>query len=225
MRGFFITFEGIEGSGKSTQARALFDSLKREGIPVIMTREPGGTDSGEKIRELIIDPSSDISPLAEFLLFAASRAEHADKLIRPHLEEGYVVICDRFTDSSLAYQGFGRGVPVGFIRDVNAAAAWQLSPDITFCLELTPEESAERVRARTLETSEDPDRLEMEKADFFRRAFDGYRHMAAEEPARFRLIDGTGDRDRIAARIKAEVMRELSKRGLLKSEKGYIGIG
>lgn len=224
MRGFFITFDGIEGSGKTTQARALAEELERRGIPVKLTREPGGSPVGDRIRTLLLaDSSLEMSPLAEFLLFAASRAEHSEKLIRPCLEEGYVVVSDRFADSSLAYQGFGKGVPESFIREVNETAAWGVHPDLTFLLDISPEDSAKRVMMRMKAEGIARDRLELEKADFYRRASEGYRSVAGDESSRFRIMDGTLPAEEIRRRVLDAVLRELKKAGLDRSEKGYIG--
>lgn len=214
MSGFFITFEGIEGTGKTTQAKALTEALKKQGLPVIFTREPGGSKTGDHIRNILADPANtDMTPMTEFLLFAASRAQHAEKLIRPFLEEGYIVISDRFADSSLAYQGFGRGIPIDFVKEVNSAAAWNLSPDLTFYLDLTPEESMKRVRLRIEETETAPDRLERERLDFFRKVNDGYFCLMKDEPFRFRAMTAAAPPDEIHKKIMDITVKELRKAG------------
>ena len=211
MNGFFITFEGIEGTGKTTQVKALQEALSKKSLPVLTTREPGGSSLGDKIRKLLADPENEMSALTEFLLFSSARAEHADKFLRPWLEEGYIIISDRFTDSSLAYQSFGRGIPENFVKEVNSTATWGISPNLTFYLDLTPEESVKRVKMRLEEKEEVPERLEREKIGFFRKVRDGYLALVEDEPNRFRYIDGTLPANVIHEKILNITLSELKK--------------
>lgn len=198
-RGLFLTFEGPDGSGKSTQIRLLCDDLRRRGFDVFLTREPGGTRIGETIRDLILDPANgEMAPMAEALLYAASRAQHVEEAIRPALERGRTVICDRFMDSSIVYQGYGRalGEPV---RIVNEIAVAGLVPDLTFLLLVEPETSRERLRSGPL------DRLEQESNAYYTAVYEGYLALAARYPERIRTIDGAMDREAIRIRIREEL--------------------
>src|SRR3954449_2010799 len=188
MRGLFVAFEGIDRSGKTTQARLLCDKLGEEALGV---REPGGTEVGERVRELLKDPSVELTPEAEALLFAAARAELVARVIRPALEAGKVVVSDRFLDSSLAYQGHARGLGEGEIRLVNDWGTAGLAPDLTVLLRIAPAEAA----ARAGET----DRFEDEGLALQRAVADAYDAMAAAEPARWRAVDASRDPDLVAA--------------------------
>jgi dTMP kinase len=180
----FVTFEGVDGSGKSTQARLLQEHLTRLGREVVATREPGGTELGERIRELVLE-GPPISVWAEAALFAASRAEHAAEVIRPALDRGADVVCDRFVDSSLAYQGVGRELGIEAVRDVNHFATGGLRPDRTLLLRADPATRAARQAVR----GEAPDRLEREDEAFFAAIAGAYDALAAAEPERFRVLD------------------------------------
>lgn len=182
-----ITFEGIEGSGKSTQAGLLVEYLRGKGLNVILTREPGGVEVSERIRSILIETGLNISPKAELFLFLASRAQHTDELIRPSLQKGYIVVCDRYIDASVAYQGYGRGLDVGMIKRLNDLATDGLRPDLTVLLDLPPEEGLKRVRA-----SKKVDRIEGEDLEFHRRVREGYLEIARSEPDRFLVIEATG---------------------------------
>lgn len=177
----FVTFEGIDGSGKSTQAELLSARLEREGVDVVSTREPGGTELGERIRDLLLH-GGHVTPWAEALLYAASRAQHVDELVRPALERGAWVVCDRYVDSSVAYQGVGRGLGLDRVLDLNLAAVSDLMPDRTFLLELDVSELAARLGG-------DHDRLEREAEDFHARVAEGYRALAARYPERIVVLD------------------------------------
>jgi len=215
MKGFFITLEGIEGTGKSTQAKALYDSLTEMGYPTVFSREPGGTRIGNLIREILINPEyHEMCVLTEIFLFAAARAQHVEQLLRPKLEEGYVVICDRFADSSVAYQGYGRNVPLALIREINSAATWSIQPDLTFFLDLEPETALHRVRLRVEETETIPDRLEREQLDFFHKVRNGYRRIAQEEPHRIRWLDATLEPEALHKKITDLCLREMRKAGI-----------
>ena len=196
-RGRFITLEGGEGVGKSTQVKALADALRERGIDVLVTREPGGSEGAEKIRELLLVGSDDRwGPSAEALLFAAARADHVDKTIRPAVEAGRWVLCDRFADSSLAYQGGAGGLGIETVRSINAAAVGDCFPDGTLVLML--DEGSERARARD---SGDSDRIGGRPDDYHRKVDAAFRIIAAEEPERVQLIDASGSPDQVTNRL------------------------
>ena len=196
-RGRFITLEGGEGVGKSTQVKALADALRKRRIEVLVTREPGGSEGAEKIRELLLVGSDDRwGPSAEALLFAAARADHVDKTIRPAVEAGRWVLCDRFADSSLAYQGGAGGLGIETVRSINAAAVGDCFPDRTLVLML--DEGSERARARD---SGDSDRIGGRPDDYHRKVDAAFRIIAAEEPERVQLIDASGSPDQVTNRL------------------------
>jgi dTMP kinase len=189
MRGLLLTLEGIEGSGKSTQARALAAFLEGEGVPVVLTREPGGVPLAEAIRNLLLSPDSGpIQPLTELLLFLSARAEHVAGAIRPALEAGQVVICDRFTDATLAYQGGGRSVPDELLRRLNALATGGLVPDRTYLLDVPVSLGFERADQRSGAAGKD--RIERQGADFFDAVRRRYLQLAESESERFLLLRG-----------------------------------
>lgn len=182
--GLFITFEGIEGCGKSTQARLLVDRLRDKGQTVIFTREPGGTPTAEKIREILLDVTNQaLYPLPELLLYAASRAQHVSELILPTLKRGDIVVCDRFADSTVAYQGAGRKLPEEVVLQLISIATQGLKPDITFIVDVDVEVGLSRLTGIA-------DRIESERIDFHRRVRDGYIKLAKREPRRIVLLDG-----------------------------------
>lgn len=194
MKGFFLTLEGLDGSGKTTQARLLARFLEEKGIRVRLTREPGGGLKG--VRDLLLEGEA-LSPEAEYLLFSADRAEHVRKVILPALEEGYWVISDRYLDSSLAYQGYGRGLPLPWLLEVARRATSDLKPRLTFLLDLPPEEALGRVAT--------PDRLERTGLEFFRRVREGYLRLAEAEPERFRVVDATRPVAEVQAAIRSSI--------------------
>jgi dTMP kinase len=196
-RGAFITFEGPDGSGKSTQIRLLADYLKERGHDVVMTREPGGTRIGERIRDLILDRgSAEMDPLTEALLYAASRAQHAAEVIRPALEVGRTTLCDRFVDSSIAYQGYGRGLG-DVVRQVNEAALGGLAPDLTILMDIPPEACFERI-GRT-----GGDRIESEAIAYHRLVYDAYLTLAEQNPVRIHRVGAARPPDIIHKDIRA----------------------
>lgn len=198
-RGFFITFEGGDGSGKSTQISILKESLIEKGYDVILTREPGGTDISEKIRELILDPENgEMEDITEAYLYAAARAQLVRQLIKPALEEGKVVICDRFVDSSIAYQGFGRGLgdAVGVI---NTYAVDDCMPDLTILLKLDPERGSSRIAGR------EHDRIEQASDEFHRKVYEGYLKLEEKYPDRILGVDASGTIQEIADEISRRV--------------------
>jgi dTMP kinase len=196
-RGRFITLEGGEGVGKSTQVRALAEALKGRGIDVLVTREPGGSEGAERIRELLLAGAEDKWGMrAEALLFAAARADHVEKAIRPALEVGRWVLCDRFTDSSLAYQGGAGGLGIETVRAINVAAVGDVFPDRTFVLML--DEGGERARARD---NGGGDRIGGRPDDYHRKVDAAFRIIAAEEPERVKLVDASGTPEQVTARL------------------------
>ncbi len=199
-RGRFIAFEGGEGSGKSTQIRAVARFLRRRGLRVVATREPGGTPSAERVRRLLLARGGDWSPLTELLLINAARATHVREVIRPALESGAWVLCDRFTDATLAYQGYGRGIPLRAARTVNHLATGGLFPDRTLVLDLPPARALNRARRRST-----TNRFEDEAQAFHRRVRRGYRLLARKEPRRVRWISASGTRAEVSAKLRAAI--------------------
>ncbi len=184
----FITFEGIDACGKSVQAETLVNNLHRQNIPVCFVRDPGGPAVSERIRDVLLDRDlHTMSALTELFLYEAARSQLMTECIRPALDRGEVVVSDRFTDSTLAYQGYGRSLPLSIIRDLNHHACGGMVPTRTYILDISWEES---VRRRSLSPA-DNDRLESEAEQFYRRIRKGYRILAKEEPSRIRLLDGT----------------------------------
>jgi dTMP kinase len=202
--GLFITFEGGEGCGKSTHSRLLFKKLEQQGVPVVLTHEPGGTALGDGLRKAVKRKgSASISPLAELFLFAASRAQLVAAVIHPALEEGKVVICDRFTHSTLVYQGYGRGLDLTLVEKVNNMATANLRPDLTVLLDVAPEQGLARKRSPI------KDRFESEDLSFHERVREGYVKMAAAEPDRWLVIDASQPKARVAEIIWDRVSRLL----------------
>src|SRR6476619_691100 len=193
MEPMFISFEGLDGSGKSTQAELLRSRLDADGVEVISTREPGGTELGEKIRDLVLH-GGDVTPWAEALLYAAARAQHVDVVIRPALERGASVICDRYLDSSVAYQGVGRDLGLDRVLDLNLAAVGGLLPDRTFLHALDVTEIGSRL-------DREHDRLERESEAFHARAEAGYRELAARFPERIAVLDAKRPSDELAGEV------------------------
>ena len=204
MRGFFISVEGSDGRGKSTQIKKIEQYLKNKNQEILLTREPGGTIISEKVRELLLDPSNKgMSAKTEMLLYAAARAQHLEEFILPNLEEGKNVLTDRFTDSSIAYQGFGRELgDIG--AQVNFIATGGISPDITFFLDLSPEEGIARKKA---EADHEMDRLELEKQEFHQKVYNGYKSLCALHGNRICRIDASQDIDDVFAEIQAGLDR------------------
>lgn len=201
----FITFEGPEGGGKSTQIKLLAEVLQTLGHQITQTREPGGTVTGNKIRQIVLeDVELHIEPLTEFLLYSASRAQLVREVIRPALQEGHVVLCDRYFDSSLAYQGFGRGLDLRFLQDVTWEATGGLRPHLTFLLDLQPRIGLERAASRG-----QFDRLEQADLQFHERVREGFLNLAAAEPERFYVIDATRSPESIHQEIVQVVKSTL----------------
>jgi len=197
-KGLFISFEGADGTGKSTQVRLLAEYLRSAGYDVLLTREPGGTPISEKIREIILDPSnSEMDAHTEALLYAASRAQLVSEVLRPAIESGKIVICDRFMDSSIAYQGFARGLGSDNIRTINEFAVHGLQPDITFFMDLAPEKAMQRV-----ERQGNKDRLEAEKMEFHDKVYRGFLELSEIYKNRYVRIDASESIQDISDRIK-----------------------
>lgn len=211
MAGAFITFEGIDGCGKSTQLRLLASELRLGGREVIATREPGGTSLGERLREALLDAQEQVDPLAELLVFAADRAQHVRALVSPALASGHVVLSDRYADATVAYQGAGRGFAPELIAEVVQLATGGLKPDLTLVFDLDVEESRRRARKRTAQ-SRTPDRLDLEDVAFHARVREGYLRLAAEEPERVRLVDANGAIQETQAAVREIVLPFISER-------------
>lgn len=212
----FITFEGIEGSGKSTAMRLLAEYLEKKGHAVLLTREPGGSGLGRRLRALLLDTrTGDIRSRAELFLFLADRAQHVGEVIRPALDEGQVVLCDRYVDSTLAYQGHGRGMDVDQLRAVNALATGGLQPHLTLLLDVPIEVGLARAGRRNREqgTVIAEGRFESESKEFHSRVRRGYLESAAEEPDRFAVIDAVSPPDEILLLCAGAVEKQLRAMG------------
>lgn len=210
MTGRFITFEGGEGCGKSTQIRLLASRLKEAGREVLLTREPGGTALAERIRGLVREESTDPpNARAETLLFLASRAQLVANVIRPALEAGTWVLCDRFSDSTLAYQGYGRGLDLETLRRLNAFATGGLVPDRTILLDVPPEVATARMRARERLTHDAADRMEKAGEAFHLRLREGFLRLAAEDPGRIALISAAGSIEEVAEAVWTSIRHML----------------
>lgn len=211
-RALFLTFEGIEGCGKTTQAKLLGEMLHKRNIPVHVTREPGGTRIGDQIRKILLhSENTDLVPLAELLLYEASRAQHVQEVIRPNIENGFHVLCDRYGDASIAYQGAGRALTAELVRTANQLATGGLQPDLTLLIDIDAEVGLSRARARNLkfEFELDEGRFEEEDIRFHRKVRDGYLQLAQAEPQRFHIIDGAGSIDKVQQKIQEIVFTQL----------------
>jgi len=209
-KGFLITLEGPEGGGKSTQAALLVKRLRRAGRAVVQTREPGGTRLAERVRGLLLDPKLSVSALAELFLYEAARAQHVADVIRPALEKGRVVVCDRFTDSTTVYQGWGRGLPRKAIAALNRIAAGGLAPHVTFLLDSPARDGLARARRKAHRGR--GDRMEREPLRFHERIRRGFLTLARREPSRFRILPWSLGIEKRAALIAAEVERRLQRK-------------
>ena len=183
----FITFEGIDLSGKSTQAKLLYDYLRKKKKKVIIVREPGGTEVSERIRDILLDKKlTKMFSLTEFLLFSASRHQLTEEIIKPHLKKGYIVICDRYFDSSTAYQGYGGKIEMNIIKEINKIASNKLNPDMTFFVDIDMKESS----IRRISMKKSKDRMESKKIAYFKKVIEGYRKLSVLNKNRFVRLDG-----------------------------------
>ena len=199
--GYFITFEGGEGTGKSTQLVLLNDWLSTIGHETIVTREPGGTRLAEAVRALLLDPELEPGGLSEIFLLESARHDHVERVIRPGLDDGKVVLCDRFTDSSLVYQGLVRGLGWDEVAALNRLATGGLEPDLTLVFDMDPEAALSRARTRNSEGSSRENRLDDEPAAFHRRVREGFLELAEREPDRVQVVDASGSPEEVFARV------------------------
>jgi dTMP kinase len=206
LRGKFITFEGIDGSGKSTQLRLLADDLRFRGFNVLTTQQPGGTPLGRRLREAFLDNEVNVAPMAELLLFAADRAQHVEFLIKPSLNEGKIVISDRYADATAAYQGAGRGFSDTVIKQVIKLATGGLKPDLTLFFDLPVSIGLQRMSKRD-EMGQLKNRLDKENSEFYERVREAYLNIIAKEPKRFRVIDSTQS----VEQVHAQALEALTK--------------
>jgi len=211
--GTFITFEGIDGSGKSTQLRLLGNFLHAHGCDALLTREPGGTTLGLRLRAALLDAMEEVDPLTELLVFAADRAQHVRRMLRPALESGRVVFSDRYADATVAYQGAGRGFSPELISQIVQLATEGLKPDLTLLFDVSIEESTIRTTRRSNNKTLTRDRLDIEHADFHTRVRDAYLQIALAEPQRVKLIDTSGPVERTHERVKEVIVPYLHSRG------------
>ncbi len=208
--GFFITFEGIEGSGKSTLAKGLYEYLKENSFRTTITREPGGTKEAEEIREVLLKAGNRLDPVTELLLMLAARRENVYKRILPALRETYIVISDRFDDSSFAYQGFGRGLELKFISRLNKVATGGLKPNLTFLVDIDPEVGFSRMKSKKL------DRIEQEDLEFHTRVRKGYLVLAKRAKKRIKVLDGSRSPEELLSEVIEITLERLSQKGLKK---------
>lgn len=209
--GYFITFEGVEGCGKTTQIKLLSEFLSARGLRTLLTHEPGGCPIAGKIRAILLDAENkDLSPLAELMLYAAARAQHVTEVISPALEAEKVVLCDRFSDATVAYQSFGRGIDRSVIDTLNRYACQGVSPDLTVLFDCDPALGLERARRR-IEASSGPreERFELEALAFHQRVRTGYQQLAADQPERFLIINGSGSIEEIFAALSRQVTARI----------------
>lgn len=208
-RGCFITFEGIEGAGKTTQIKKLRRRIEELGRKALVTREPGGPPLSEGIRELLLSPAyRNMDPVAELLLYLASRAQHVRETIAPAVAAGEVVLCDRFGESTIAYQGAGRGLEERVVRELHALASGGLTPDLTIVLDVRAEEGLQRARRRGAR-----DRIELESIEFHERVRQGYLRLAQSEPERILVVDGEAEPDAIAGTIWRAASKRIAASG------------
>ena len=209
----FVTFEGPDGSGKTTQMQLLADWLRGRGFDVLTTREPGGTSIGDQIRAILHYPkNADMRPATEALLFSASRAQIVDQVIRPALRRGQIVLCDRYADSTMAYQGYGHGLDLDALRTITAFATEGLTPDLTIYLDLDVEEGLRRKRAAYEAGQSEWTRMDQMEVEFHRRVREGYLRMAAAEPERWLVLDARRPIEEVQALIRAKVEEKLTER-------------
>ncbi len=210
MRGKFITFEGIDGSGKTTQLRLLAGDLRQRSFDVLTTLEPGGTPLGRRLREIFLETEETVAPISELLLFAADRAQHVEFLIKPSLEVGKIVISDRYADATRAYQGAGRGFSERTIEQIIKMATGGLKPDLTVFFDVSVEKAVMRKNSRS-ESGEKKNRMDAESLDFYNRVRDFYLKIAAKEKKRFRILDANGSISEVHKKVLETVLEFLDK--------------
>lgn len=210
--GIFVTLEGVEGSGKTTQAAILADALRAQGHRVTVTHEPGGTRAGEAIRAIFLDPAVSLQVATELLLVLADRAQHVREKLRPAVAAGEIVVSDRYSDSTVAYQGYGRGFDLKLLGELNHLASDGMRPDLTIVLDCPAETGLARTRARVRGNERGPDRFEGERIEFHRRVRDGFLTIARNEPGRVTLIDSTREKATVSADILHAVAGMLKRR-------------
>ena len=209
-KGFFITLEGVEGSGKTTQTALVADSLRGAGHRVTVTREPGGTRAGEAIRAIFLDPAVSLHAAAELLLVLADRAQHVREKLKPALAAGEIVLSDRYSDSTVAYQGYGRGLDLKLLDELNRLASDGTRPDLTIVLDLAVETGLERTRARVRGDVRGPDRFEGEQVEFHRRVREGFLEIARSDPARVMVLDSSQLKPTVTTAILAAVRKTIA---------------
>jgi len=211
MKGTFVTFEGIEGSGKSTQIALLAGYLTARGVRYVLTREPGGTLIGDQIRKILLDPANrSLDPAAELLLYAASRAQHLREIIMPALSDGTNVLCDRFSDATLAYQGYGRGLDIDMIRSLDRIVTAEMRPDLTLLFDIEAASGIARARGRNNSCGLEAEaRFENEELAFHERVRQGYLTLVAQEPERIRVVDASSSPEAIQTEVRKIVDERL----------------
>lgn len=210
--GAFITFEGIEGCGKTTQIKKAADFLRGNSIDVLLTEEPGGSALGVELRRILLNRNESIAGISarsEILLFLADRAQHVDEIIRPALDGGRTVLCDRYSDATIAYQGYGRGLDLDTVKLLDSFSSRMLKPEVTFLFDLPAEAGLKRAfhRIAGADATEAEDRFENEAIEFHTRVRNGYLNLARSEPQRFRIIDATGSIETVAGLVRAELAK------------------
>ncbi len=216
MAGTFITFEGIDGSGKSTQLRLLAGFLRLQGYETVVTREPGGTPLGLRLRAALLDAQEEVDPLTELLVFAADRAQHVRKVVRPALQAGQIVMSDRYADATVAYQGAGRGFSPELIAEIVAVATAGLKPDLTLLFDISVAECTRRTRRRS-GGKHRGDRLDTESVEFHARVRKAYLEIAATEPERIRVVDTSGPVEEAHKKVRELVLQFLESRGQMRT--------
>lgn len=201
-KGLFITFEGADGCGKTTQLNLLNEYLEKEGYNVLVTREPGAKGLGEKVREILLNYDGEVSDRCESFLFLADRAQHIDIIVNPAIKEGKIILCDRHTDSTIAYQGYGRGLDINQIKMLNNLATQGRVPDLTFVFDVDIKTSMSRV-------GKEKDRMESAGAEFFNRVRQGYLEIAKQEPKRVKVIDSTKTIEEVFEEVKTTILQLL----------------
>ena len=204
-KGLFITFEGVDGCGKTTQLTKIKDYLSNEGFDVIITREPGALDIGQKIRNILLHYDGFVSDRCEMFLFLADRSQHIDELIKPSIEEGKIVLCDRYTDSTIAYQGYGRGQDIELLKQLNKIAANGISPDLTLLFDVSEEIAQERV-------GNEKDRMESSGTAFHQKVRNGYLELQKREPERIKIINANNSIERVFVDTKEIVLKLIQER-------------